>query len=203
MDSSVLSLIDAFGCPACIVDANARLILESKVVPKKEREKLYKAARGKSVSLADPGSDTRLKAILMGERSDELRTDFIIVPPRSAKKSSKAQSYRTILHIVTLRTQSSLESDFRFLLVFRPFRVARELSFEAFAREFRITKREFAILEGISTGLGPAEYAEMHGLSVQTVRNQLGSAFRKCQFSRQPDFASLMTELSFFASPYR
>ncbi|HEV7913278.1 MAG TPA: LuxR C-terminal-related transcriptional regulator [Albitalea sp.] len=65
------------------------------------------------------------------------------------------------------------------LLVFSRRQVCEPLSVEFFAREHRLTSAEVAVLRGLCGGTRPAKIAHDAGVSLSTVRTQIGSVRQK------------------------
>jgi DNA-binding CsgD family transcriptional regulator len=60
------------------------------------------------------------------------------------------------------------------------------------AARFHLTRAELSLADAVARGTSPGTYAEEHGLSVHTVRNQLQSIYSKTDTHRQSELAALM-----------
>jgi DNA-binding CsgD family transcriptional regulator len=198
-------LVSAFRSPAMIVTDNLVTVTANRFVdhPNSRFVNIYISADRRLV-LRDTQAYERLKKVIAGLKlqPNADHGEFILIARTDEvdDEHSRAAPGRTVLHVLPLEGSHCDESGSLFLLLFRRLATRRKINKVALKREFALSNAECSILDAMVDGTDLAHYAREHGLALQTVRNQLGSAASKIGLSRQAEITALMTELTFFAS---
>lgn len=136
------------------------------------------------IALAHASADSLLAAALPDARSGTVRS--IPLPPSEGQPA-------LILHILPIRgVGHDIFSTAKSLLLVTDVTAPEAPTQELLAGLFDLTPAEARVARALATGLPLDRVAAEFGVSVQTIRNQLGSVFHKTGTSRQVELLRLI-----------
>ncbi len=183
---AVTEALARLGLPAGVIDFSNRLIAANDLFQELIPEVLQD--RAMRVMLTD-----RRANALLGQALSHLSGSFGLEAASSIPIAGTEKRPPSILHVVpTRRAAQDLFTASSCMLVLTPIHRSNVPGADIVQALFDLTPAEARVAVAIAEGQTPERFATHAGLSIRTVRVQLGAVFSKIGISRQADLVALL-----------